>query len=225
VNYILDINNLIFSYKDKKTVLNIKSFQLKQKEKIFLYGPSGCGKSTFLGIIAGVLNVHFGSVKVLGHEFVNCASAKKDKIRGESMGYIFQIFNLIPYLTVLENILLPCHLNLERRKKFANKKEFVEKAQELCRKFKIENLLNNKVTEISIGQQQRVAAARALLGSPKLIIADEPTSAMDADLQEIFIECLMQQCDSEGAALLFVSHDRRLAKSFHREVSFDSHNL
>ena len=222
--FILELNNLIFSYSKEKKIIEMNSFQLKPAEKVFLYGPSGCGKSTLLGIIAGVLTADKGSVKIFGHEFTKISSSMKDAIRGEKMGYIFQMFNLIPYLSVLENILLPCNLNGQRMKKFSSKQELNEKAIDLCQKFKIESLLKNKVTEISIGQQQRVAAARALLGNPELIIADEPTSALDADLQEIFLECLMNQCEKQNTALLFVSHDKRLAKMFHKEVSLPELN-
>lgn len=223
--FILDIQNLEFSYHKNKIILDIKTFQLKKAEKVFLYGPSGCGKSTFLGIIAGVLSAQKGLVNVFEHDFSQLSATKRDKIRGEKIGYIFQMFNLIPYLSVMENILLPCTLNADRRKKFKSEEELTEKAYELCQKFKIESLLKNKVTEISIGQQQRVAAARALLGNPELIIADEPTSALDADLQEIFLENLLSQCESQQAALLFVSHDKRFASAFHREVSLPNMNM
>ncbi|MES2614502.1 MAG: ATP-binding cassette domain-containing protein [Bdellovibrionota bacterium] len=222
--FVIDINNLVFSYTGKKPILDINSFQLKAAEKIFLYGPSGCGKSTLLGIIAGVLRAESGAVKIFDNDFIKTSSSIRDKIRGEKMGYIFQMFNLVPYLSVLDNILLPCHLNKMRKKNFLNKAEMLEKAMSLCNSFKIDSLLKSQVTEISIGQQQRVAAARALLGNPELIIADEPTRAMDTDLQEIFLENLLGQCEKQGTALLFVSHDKRLSKMFHKEISLPSIN-
>ena len=113
----LEFKNLTFSYEPSRpntSVLKIDSFQIKEGEKVFLYGPSGCGKSTLLNLVAGVLKPTQGSVRVLGHDFDSLASSKKDRIRGEKIGYIFQSFNLIPYLSVKENILLPLWMNKKK---------------------------------------------------------------------------------------------------------------
>ena len=111
---ICELENLKFAYEKKSPILDIEFFQLKKAEKVFLHGPSGCGKTSFLGIIAGVLKAQEGTVRVLNENFSLCPSRVRDNVRGEKMGYIFQMFNLIPYLTVFENIILPCQLNKKR---------------------------------------------------------------------------------------------------------------
>lgn len=221
---VVDVQGVEFSYGASKPVCQIKNFQLKKSENIFLYGPSGCGKSTLLGLISGVLNAKKGSLKILGHEFCNSSASFRDNLRGEKMGYIFQMFNLVPYLSVLDNIILPCQINKNRRAKFSSPNEMLDSAKELIETFQINSIMGKKVTEISIGQQQRVAAARALLGNPDLILADEPTSAMDLNLQTIFLERLLKQCEKQNTSLIFVSHDRSLSIMFSREVSFHEIN-
>ncbi|MGY3804843.1 ABC transporter ATP-binding protein [Pigmentibacter ruber] len=220
---IIDINNLLFSYHKNQKVLDIPKLEIFEKDKIFLYGPSGCGKTTLLSILTGILAANEGSVKVLNHEFVGLKPSLRDQIRGTEMGYIFQLFNLIPYLTVLENILLPCKLNPLRRK---NKtlSEIKEKCIEIAKNLNIAQILSKKATEISIGQQQRVAAARALLGDPKIIIADEPTSSLDEENRELFIQHLFEQCNTQNSSLIFVSHDINLKKLFSKQINLPELN-
>jgi putative ABC transport system ATP-binding protein len=215
---VCDFKNVTLSYHHQKNILDIPSFEMRDGERVFLCGPSGCGKSSFLGIVAGVVNASQGEVFVLGENYKSLSPREKDKLRGEKMGYIFQLFNLIPYLSVMENILLPSRLNMGRMKKFESEKKMLTQASYLCEKFHINSLIKEKVSKISIGQQQRVAAARALLGNPQLIIADEPTSALDQDMQRIFLTQLIEQCEEQKTALLFVSHDKRLASFFDREI-------
>nr|BFD31916.1 ABC transporter ATP-binding protein [Pigmentibacter ruber] len=220
---IIDINNLLFSYHKNQKVLDIPKLEIFEKDKIFLYGPSGCGKTTLLSILTGILAANEGSVKVLNHEFVGLKPSLRDQIRGTEMGYIFQLFNLIPYLTVLENIILPCKLNPLRRK---NKtlSEIKEKCIEIAKNLNIAQILSKKATEISIGQQQRVAAARALLGDPKIIIADEPTSSLDEENRELFIQHLFEQCNTQNSSLIFVSHDINLKKLFSKQINLPELN-
>ena len=164
---LLEIKDLEFSYANKnKPVLRIPLLEVQKGEKIFLFGPSGSGKTTLLEILAGVLVPQKGTVKVAGTDLVGLSGAARDRFRREKMGYIFQNFNLIPYLSVAENILLP--LQLQKNKKNN------DQLSELTNALGISQLLNSPVTEISMGQQQRVAVARALLGSPELLLADEP---------------------------------------------------
>jgi putative ABC transport system ATP-binding protein len=139
------------------------------------------------------------------------------------MGYIFQMFNLIPYLNVLENILLPCRINRERRSRVAGA-SLESEARALAERLGIGHLVNESVTDLSVGQQQRVAAARALLGAPELIIADEPTSALDEDQRENFLDLLFTHCGAIGSTLLFVSHDRRMMPLFDRALSLPEIN-
>ncbi|WP_031495767.1 ATP-binding cassette domain-containing protein [Bryobacter aggregatus] len=217
----IDINGLRFAYgKDRPNVLDIPRFELNNGESCFLHGPSGCGKTTLLGIIAGVLK-GTGDVQVLGNTLSQCSGAQRDAWRGANIGYIFQMFNLIPYLSVRDNILLPCRLHKARRDK--------EAPEAACRRLAaaldIEGLLDRGVLELSVGQQQRVAAARALIGTPALVIADEPTSALDTAHRESFLQLLRSQCSLAGSALLFVSHDQSIANLFDRRQSLPELNL
>ncbi len=220
---IISIKNLKFSYKKECNILDIENLDINKGDRLFLYGPSGCGKTTFLSILAGILPAHEGSVKILDHEFINLKPSIRDHIRGTQMGYIFQMFNLIPYLNVKDNILLPCKISPQRRKNLSMQ-ELKEKCIDLAHNLKIENILHKKVTEISIGQQQRVAAARALIGFPKLIIADEPTSSLDSENREQFLQNLFTQCEAQKTTLIFVSHDKDLKKFFSHHISLPEIN-
>ncbi|MEE2744925.1 MAG: ABC transporter ATP-binding protein [Bdellovibrionota bacterium] len=219
-HYSLEFKNLKFSYEPstpKDSVLDISSFQIMKGEKVFLYGPSGCGKSTLLNLVAGVLRPTDGSIRVLGHEFDRLPSSKKDRIRGEKIGYIFQSFNLIPYLSVKENILLPLWMN--------KKKDSSEQGlSSILKSLNIEELQDSEVVNLSIGQQQRVAAARALVGDPHLVIADEPTSSLDKKNTLEFMELLLKKWEEKKFTLLFVSHDETLAGFFEKKVSLEELN-
>lgn len=188
-------------------VLDIADFTLGAGQSCFLYGPSGCGKTTLLGVIAGVLEAQAGEVNVLGEDLRRMSNAARDRWRGEKLGYIFQMFNLIPYLNVRDNILLPTRLHRGRPG---------EGLERIAAALGIESLLDRQVTALSVGQQQRVAAARALIGNPRLVIADEPTSALDADARDRFITLLSEEVERSAASLLFVSHDASLAGLFTR---------
>jgi putative ABC transport system ATP-binding protein len=196
-------------------VIDLDRFELGAGESCFLYGPSGCGKTTLLGLIAGVLEARQGSVKILGADLCAMSGAKRDAFRGSSIGYIFQMFNLIPYLSVRDNILLPTRLHASRK---------ADRLDAITSALGISSLLDRGVLELSVGQQQRVAAARALIGAPPLVIADEPTSALDTAHRERFLELLLAQCKAAGAALLFVSHDQSLAPLFEKRLSLPDLN-
>jgi putative ABC transport system ATP-binding protein len=128
------------------------------------------------------------------------------------------MFNLIPYLDVLENILLPCRISAERQSRL-NGRSREDAAKKLAEQLGIGRILTDNVVDLSVGQQQRVAAARALIGAPELIIADEPTSSLDEDHREGFLQLLFEQCRELGSTLIFVSHDRRMMPLFDRAIS------
>ncbi len=220
----IEIRDLAYRYRPHSPlVLRLKEFSVADGESCFLYGPSGCGKTTLLGIVAGVLEVREGSVRVLGEDLRALGGAARDRFRGSKLGYIFQMFNLIPYLSVRENILLGCRLHAERRKRLGA--ETMEAgATRIARALGIEPLLERGVTELSVGQQQRVAAARALLGAPPLIVADEPTSALDHAHREQFLKLLLEQAKLARSSVLFVSHDQSLAPLFDRRLSLPEMN-
>jgi putative ABC transport system ATP-binding protein len=216
---LLSLEKIKFSYPSSPApILKINSFALSQGEKVFIYGPSGCGKTTFLEILAGVLVPQSGSYTFQETNVTQLNASGRDQLRAAQMGYIFQSFNLIPYLNVEENIGLPLSLSIERRQKVSRESE-KEEILRLADALGISQLLLRPVHELSVGQQQRVAVARALLGKPKLILADEPTSALDHDHRQKFIELLFQVCRLEQTSVLFVSHDRSLQNLFDRSVS------
>jgi putative ABC transport system ATP-binding protein len=218
----IEVEGLRFAYRAGPLVLDIPAFRVERGERVFLHGPSGTGKTTLLGLLAGILELPAaasatagGSIKVLSRELAGMRGARRDAFRGSHMGYIFQMFNLIPYLNVRDNIILPVRISQERLQRLGGKPAG-EVAGELARRLGIDQHLDKPVTELSVGQQQRVAAARALIGSPELIIADEPTSALDQDRREAFLELLFAEAERYGASVLFVSHDRTLERLFGR---------
>lgn len=217
------LTDLCFSYGKGPEILRIPSFQVEAKEKVFLFGPSGSGKTTLLGVLAGVLGGYTGGVEVLGRDLAKLSGSQRDAFRGSHIGYIFQLFNLIPYLSVMENITLPCRLSAERRARLKGA-SLEQAAHATATRLGIDELLTKPVTNLSVGQQQRVAAARSLIGAPELIIADEPTSSLDFDHRERFLELLFESCQAAGSTLLFVSHDRSLMHLFDRQLSLPDIN-
>ena len=196
--------------------LRIPRLALPAGARVFLHGPSGSGKSTLLSLIGGVLLPGAGRVQVLGRDLAALSTAARDRFRADHLGMIFQQFNLIPYLSVLDNVLLPCRFSAQRRARIMSRaSEPRHEAQRLLRRLDLAaDDWSRPVARLSIGQQQRVAAARALLGAPALILADEPTAALDVDRQRAFLDLLLAECERSAAALLFVSHDLRLADRF-----------
>ncbi len=208
-------------------VIDIDTLQIASAERVFLRGPSGSGKSTLLSLLAGVITPQHGSLKVLGQELTALSGPARDRFRADHIGFIFQMFNLIPYLSVEENVQLPCGFSQRRRSNAQRAGGSVAaEALRLLEHLDMtrDGLLRRPVTELSVGQQQRVAAARALIGAPELVIADEPTSALDADRRLAFLELLFAECEREGAALIFVSHDAGLAGRFDRAIELAAVN-
>ncbi|MEO0714176.1 MAG: ATP-binding cassette domain-containing protein, partial [Pseudomonadota bacterium] len=164
-----------------------------------------------------------GAVPLVGQDLAALSSAWRDKVRADHLGVIFQLFNLVPYLGVLENVALPCRFSARRRDAVGGAPK--DEARRLLARLGIDDpaMLNRRVVDLSVGQQQRVAA-RALIGGPQLVIADEPTSALDADARDRFIELLSEEAERTGAALLFVSHDASLARQFSRAVDLSDIN-
>src|ERR687897_1814117 len=153
----VEIDNLIFCYRRSYPVLKIKELKVGKGEKVFLHGPSGSGKTTLLGILAGVLKADEGSVKILGRDLTKISGPARDALRGAHIGYIFQMFNLIPYLNVLENIILPCRVSKERGQRL-NGVPLTNAAKEVAERLGIGSIIFEKVTDLSVGQQQRIAA-------------------------------------------------------------------
>ena len=214
----VDLLDLKFSYDGTKTVLDIPALSVARGERVFLHGPSGSGKTTLLGLIGGVLVARHGKVEILGKNLSQLSVHDRDLFRGSHVGYIFQMFNLIPYLTVAENIILPCVVSPERRARLGGA-DPLELAAKAADRLGLTPHFHDKVTNLSVGQQQRVAAIRAMMGRPELVIADEPTSSLDSDRREEFIQMLFELCDENQATLVFVSHDHALKPLFTRHIS------
>ena len=225
---ILDIKNVRFRWKNSGSLLlNLPEFKIKKHEHVFLQGPSGSGKSTLLGLVGGILISESGTLKVLGQDIKNLSRSGRDSFRVDHIGFIFQLFNLLPYLSIEENVMLPLSFSSIRAKRAGRTKfDQLKEAKRILKSLELEEQLANKspVTELSVGQQQRVAAARALIGNPELIVADEPTSALDSDLRHSFLELLFGECKKAGSTLLFVSHDSTLSELFNRKISMDEIN-
>lgn len=223
---LLSIDGLRFRWPRAAHVcLAIDHMELAAGEALFLRGPSGCGKSTLLSLVAGVLTPGSGRITLLDHDWTTLPAARRDSIRADHIGYIFQQFNLLPYLSALDNVLLPCRLSASRAGRAAKDGTPVDAARSLLSRMGLgESLWQRHATELSVGQQQRVAAARALIGSPALVIADEPTSALDEELRDSFMQVLMTSCRDAGSALLLVSHDMRLAAAFDRSLDLRAVN-
>lgn len=215
------IEALRFAWPGGETLLDIPGLEIACGERVLLRGPSGSGKSTLLGLIGGVLRPTSGRVEVLGRDLGGLRPAARDRFRGEHLGFVFQMFNLLPFLGVLDNVLLPCRFNPGRARRAGHgERQRRAEAERLLAALGLEPeaWAGRPVRELSVGQQQRVAAARALIGRPELVLADEPTSALDAEHRDRFLELLAGECARSGAALLFVSHDPALAPHFGRVV-------
>jgi len=200
-------------------VLKIDRMRFDRGKRVFVHGPSGSGKTTLLSLLAGIVVPQEGSLTILDRRVDVMSGAQRDRFRADHIGYIFQMFNLVPYLTVIENVTLPLRFSKKRLQRAGCHAATTEAVRLLSHLgMGHADLLHRSVVELSVGQQQRVAAARALIGSPELVIADEPTSALDADNREAFVDLLFQECDREGTTLIFVSHDKGLAGLFDRAI-------
>ncbi len=217
------IEGLQFAYGKGPRVLDIPSLVIARGSRVFLHGPSGCGKTTLLGILAGVLRATSGTVRVLDRDLVAMTGAQRDAFRAEHIGYVFQQFNLIPYLSAYDNIALPCRLDARRRARLGST-SLDAAIRDVATQLDIVELLQQPSTSLSVGQQQRVAAARALLAAPDLVICDEPTSSLDTDRRDAFLALLASSVARANATLLFVSHDASLGARFDMQLSLPTLN-
>jgi len=218
---LIELADLGFAWPGQAQLLDIPTFTLARGETLFLKGPSGSGKTTLLGLLGGVQRAQSGHIRLLGQDLGQLSAGARDRFRVDHTGYIFQQFNLLPFLSVRENVELPCRFSRLRAERARQRHGSIDTAAAalLDHLGLRADLLGRRADELSIGQQQRVAAARALIGQPELVIADEPTSALDFDAREAFLQLLFAECRAAGASLLFVSHDQSLASLFDRNLS------
>ena len=194
----------------------IPKLNISKGEKVLLLGESGSGKTTLLSLICGFLSPVSGDIHINQKQISSLAAGKRDQYRSDNIGIIFQQFNLLPYANVIDNILLPLYFSKKRAANVSNQRKM---AINLCNNLRLpQNIEKMKASDLSVGQQQRVAVARALIGNPPLIIADEPTSSLDSDVQNIFLELMFSQIEENNSTLLMVSHDKSLSTYFDRVI-------
>ena len=218
------ISGLKFSWTPRLPVLDLPELTLERGERLFLQGPSGSGKSTLLGLLAGVLVAEAGTVRVLDHDLGALRPAARDRFRADHVGFVFQMFNLLPYLSMVDNVTLAGAFSPRRQERAGPDPD--GEARRLLAALGLESSsqLRRPVSQLSMGQQQRVAAARALYGRPELLVADEPTSALDAGTRESFLRLLMDECSAAGTTLVFVSHDDALGPHFDHRLALPDVN-
>jgi putative ABC transport system ATP-binding protein len=218
---IIKFSNILFSYdkvSNKKVpnlVLNIPKWQVSRGQHTFISGVSGSGKSTLLNLLSGINSPDSGELIMLGQTLTKMSGKQLDAFRAKNIGVIFQQLNLIPYLSVLDNILLAAHL----AKKTNDKVALQNRIELLIAKLNLPlSILSKQASELSVGQQQRVAIVRAMVNEPAILIADEPTSALDQQSKSAFLKLLFELVKSTNCTLLFVSHDESLAEQFESVV-------
>lgn len=209
----LKINGLTYRY-TKELVLSFPDFEIERGGQALVLGQSGCGKTTLLHLLAGLLKPLSGDV-ILGGEIISKLSgASLDGFRGKNIGIVFQVPHFIEALSVKENILLAQKLS-------GNVKD-LSAVKEILADLGVEHKINNKVRELSQGEKQRVTIARALITSPRLILADEPTSALDDENCNAVINLLKEQAKKHNATLLIVTHDNRLKDQFEKSIELSA---
>lgn len=222
----IEISNLSFSWpKQNDETLAIEHLKIDYGEHLFIQGASGSGKSTLLNLMAGVLTAQRGKIKLLGEDLGGLSNSQKDRFRADHLGIVFQQFNLLPYLTAAENIQLALNVSQKR----LQKERELGDSQNRILNFLAELGLSaemavKKANQLSIGQQQRVAVARALIGQPEILIADEPTSALDSETRDRFIEQLFSVADQTNTTIVFVSHDQSLKQHFSQSINLTDIN-
>ena len=217
---IIKIESLNFYWSKKSNFkIFVPSLEIKKGEKVLLLGESGSGKTTLLSLICGFLNPLSGSISINGNTINKLSSKTKDEYRADNIGIIFQQFNLLPYANVVDNVLLPLYFSKARSKNIVNKRAA---ALELFKQLRLpDDIAQYRASNLSVGQQQRVAVARALIGNPSLIIADEPTSSLDTNAQQLFLDLMFKQISENNSTLLMVSHDKSLSNRFDRQININ----
>ena len=217
IGSIVDVRDVRFRWHGQdKDLLHIPELVINRGEHLFVQGPSGSGKTTLLNLLTGVNLPTDGAITVLGTPLADLSSSRRDQFRADYLGVIFQQFNLLPYLSLLQNVQLPCGFS---RRKWTNAGDVDASSRRLLAHLGLaESLLNQPVSQLSVGQQQRAAVARALMGGPEIVIADEPTSALDLHHQEVALSLAKELCAEGSYGVLVVLHDLNLAAAWADEV-------
>ena len=217
---VVELDQVTFRWPGQATdTVAIDQLRLAAGEHLFVRGASGSGKTTLLNLLAGIHTPTTGTIRLLGTDLAALSPSKRDRFRADHIGVVFQQFNLLPYLSVLENVVVSCAFSNRKRERAVRTSPVDETARQLLRSLSLSDDLHTApVAELSVGQQQRVAVARALIGGPEILIADEPTSALDADNRDRFLDLLFREVEAQGCTLIFVSHDPELAERFTRTL-------
>jgi len=216
---VVELDRVTFRWPGQKTdTVAIDELSLDAGEHLFVRGASGSGKTTLLNLLAGIHVPTTGTIRLLGTDIAALSPSRRDRFRADHIGVVFQQFNLLPYLTMLENVTVSQAFSSRKRDR-SSKSDVTTTARRLLRSLNLpDDLHRSPAAELSVGQQQRVAVARALIGGPEILIADEPTSALDADNRDRFLDLLFQEAEAQGCTLIFVSHDPQLAERFERVI-------
>lgn len=189
-------------------ILDVPGYELSAGEQAVMIGPSGCGKTTLLHVIAGITRADKGKIEIDGVNMARFSESGRDRIRADKLGYVFQTFNLLPGFSAIENVLLGMS--------FASKKISRSRAKELLDRVGLSHRMRNRPTALSVGEQQRVAVARALANRPNVLLADEPTANVDPQNQQQIVDLIRDRCREENIALIIVTHSMDVAKQFDR---------
>lgn len=206
----IEINDLTFEYPGSDFRFNLNSLNIKSGEKVALIGPSGYGKTTLLNLLSGILEPIKGTIHLNGTELTKLADSQRRNFRITNIGFVFQNFELIEYLNVLDNILLSYRINPS----LSMNREVIDRAETISEQLGLADKLKRNVGKLSQGEMQRVAICRAILNNPKIILADEPTGNLDPRNKEKIIEILFDYSSRENATLITVTHDHSLLKGF-----------
>lgn len=206
----VELQDVRFAY-GARTVLRLDHYTLRTGQQAAVIGPSGCGKTTFVHLLAGLLSPDSGHIRVLGQDIAGLSESQRDRFRGRHIGFVFQQFHLLPALTVHENLVFAQRLARSGQRR--------ERVDDLLVRLSLTELATRRPDALSHGQAQRVAIARALVHAPELVIADEPTSALDDANAEAVLELLVESAEESGAALIVVTHDRRIRGRLASELS------
>lgn len=228
----VSLHDLRFAWRGSDApILAIDRLEIARSARVFLAGPSGSGKTTLLHLIAGVVVPTSGRLEVLGTSLGTLSAPRRDAFRTRHIGIVFQTFNLVPYLSLIDNVLLPCRFSKARLQAATagggrGARSARDEARHLLETLGLDvaALSERAVVRFSTGQQQRVAVARALIGAPEIVLCDEPTSALDPAARRGFLDLLFREADARGTTLVFASHDLALARHFERVVELPAHS-
>lgn len=217
----VELNDLVFQFDAVVgPVLNIPYWKVVAGDRVFLQGQSGSGKSTLLALLAGLEVPSQGEISVFGESLSSMNTLERDRFRANHIGVVFQQFNLIPYLSVIDNILLAAQFGEYRDG------SLLARAIELLDRVNLDSSFwERRASELSIGQQQRVAIVRALINTPMLLLVDEPTSALDHENRDSFLALLLEILDESNCSMVFVSHDPTIGQHFEHRMVLSEINL